>query len=124
MTAAERGSGTILALALMMVIMVVGLALLAAVQVVTARARAVTAADAAALAAAPLTFPALTGGERPEEAAFVAAAANGSRLLVCSCPILETFDPRSVQVEVETTTRVVIVGEVKVRASSRAEYVP
>ena len=52
------------------------------------------------------------------------ARANQARLVRCSCEIVETFDPRSVEVEVEVAGRVVIVGEVLVRASSRAEYVP
>ena len=107
-----------------MVTLAVGLALLAVVQVMTFRARAVTAADAAALAAAPLTFPALALDDDPVKAAASVASANQARLVRCACQILETFDPRSVEVEVEVTGWVVIVGEVLVRASSRAEYVP
>lgn len=120
----ERGSATILALALVCVVMAIGLALLAAVQLVTARVRAVNAADAAALAAAPATFPPLSMGETPSGIAAEMAAANGARLLRCLCPMVRSFDPRNVAVEVAVATRIAIVGEVEVRAASRAEYVP
>ena len=120
----ERGSATVLALALVFFVIAIGLAVLAAVQLVTARVRAVTAADAAALAAAPATFPALSAGETPSALAAEMAAANGARLLRCLCPVMKSFDPRDVEVEVAVATRVAIVGEVEVRAASRAEYVP
>ncbi|MGH8924967.1 MAG: Rv3654c family TadE-like protein [Acidimicrobiia bacterium] len=120
----ERGSATILALALVLVVIATCLALLAAVQLVTARARAITAADAAALAAAPATFPALADSATPIEVAAELAAANGARLLECRCSVVETFEPRQVEVEVVVATRIAIVGEVEVRAASRAEYVP
>lgn len=120
----ERGSATILALALIFVVIVTGLALLAAAQLVTARARAVTAADAAALAAAPATFPALSNGAGPDQLAAELAQANGARLLRCLCPIVESFDPRDVEVEVALAAQIAIVGGVEVRAVSRAHYVP
>ncbi len=120
----ERGSATILALALVLVVIATCLTLLAAVQLVTARARAITAADAAALAAAPATFPALADSATPIEVAAELAAANGARLLECRCSVVETFEPRQVEVEVVVATRIAIVGEVEVRAASRAEYVP
>ena len=52
------------------------------------------------------------------------AAANGASLLRCLCPVVRSFDPRDVEVEVAVATRIAIVGEVQVRAVSRAEYVP
>jgi secretion/DNA translocation related TadE-like protein len=120
----ERGSATILALALVFFVIAIGLGVLAAVQLVTARVRAVNAADAAALAAAPATFPALSVGETPSRVAAEMAAANGARLLRCLCPVVRSFDPRNVEVEVAVVTRVAMVGQVQVRAISRAEYVP
>lgn len=120
----ERGSATILALALVLLVLATGLAVLAAVQLVTARVRAVAAADAAALAAAPATFPALSNDSTPDQLAAELAEANGARLLRCLCPVVESFDPRDVEVEVEIVTRIPVVGEVEVRAVSRAEYVP
>ncbi|HKZ19078.1 MAG TPA: Rv3654c family TadE-like protein [Acidimicrobiia bacterium] len=120
----ERGSASILALALVLSVSAIGLAVLAAAQLVTARVRAVNAADAAALAAAPATFPALAVGETPSAVAAEMAEANGAHLLRCLCPVVRSFDPRDVEVEVAVATRIAIVGEVQVRAVSRAEYVP
>ncbi|MFN2485843.1 MAG: Rv3654c family TadE-like protein [Acidimicrobiia bacterium] len=119
----ERGSATILALALLLMIVAVGLAIVAATQIVTARTRAVIAADAAALAAAPMTFPPL-GVQTPLAAAIDFAAANGAVVTSCSCPVVDTFDPRSVEVEVRLATHVILVGDVAVSAVSRAEFVP
>lgn len=119
----EKGSATILALALILMILAVGMALVAATQIVTARTRAVLAADAAALAAAPMTFPPLAE-QTSLAAAIQLAAANGATVVGCRCPVVDNFDPREVEVEVRLTTRVLLVGEVEVRATSRAEFVP
>ena len=119
----ERGSATVLALALMLVIVAVGLAVVAAAQIVAARTRAVLAADAAALAAAPMTFPPIAE-QSPLAAASELAAANGAVIVGCLCTTVDNFDPRTVEVEVQVATRVVLVGEVIVRAISRAEFAP
>ncbi|CAN5121899.1 hypothetical protein BH18ACT5_BH18ACT5_11240 [soil metagenome] len=119
----ERGSATILALALIFAIVGVGLAAVAATQIVTARTRAVLAADAAALAAAPMTFPPLAD-RSPLAAATELAAANGAVVVGCSCVTVEDFVARSVEVEVMLPTRVVLVGDIEVMAVSRAEFVP
>jgi len=119
----ERGSASILGLALVLVIIGTGLAVVAATQLVTARTQAVLAADAAALAAAPMTFPPLAE-VTPWTAASDLAAANGAALVACECPTIASFEPRAVEVEVRLRTRVIVVGEVDVRAASRAEFVP
>lgn len=120
----ERGSATVLAIGIIAVLLAVGLALLAAVQIVLARARAVTAADAAALAAAPMTFPPIAQGVTPEVVAEEMAVANGARIVRCDCPVVATFDPRAVEVEVEVPVELVIFGRRALRVSSRAEFVP
>lgn len=120
----ERGSATVLAIGIIGVLLAVGLALLAAVQIVLGRARAVTAADAAALAAAPMTFPPIAQGVAPGIAAEEMAIANGARVVRCDCPVVATFDARAVEVEVEVPVDLVIFGQRVVRVSSRAEFVP
>jgi secretion/DNA translocation related TadE-like protein len=120
----DEGSGTLLAVATMAVVIVAALALVAATQIVSGRARAVTAADAAALAAAVHTFPPAGGGVSPGKAAASMAQANAARLTVCRCPVDSTLRVRSVEVRVETRVQVVLLGEVAVAAASRAEYVP
>ena len=107
----------------MLMIIAVGLAVVAAAQIVAARTRAVLAADAAALAAAPMTFPPIAE-QSPLAAASEWAAANGAVVVGCRCPTVDTFDPRAVEVEVRLPTRVVLIGEVFVQATSRAEFVP
>jgi secretion/DNA translocation related TadE-like protein len=120
----ERGSGSVLAAGLLAVLLLAGLALVGAAQVVIARARAETAADAAALAAAPITFPPLAGERTPREVASDLAAVNGAVLVRCACESQADFEPRAVEVVVTITTDVVLLGPRAVSAVSRAEFVP
>jgi hypothetical protein len=101
-----------------------GLALLLASQIVVARTKAVAAADAAALAAAPMTFPPAAQGNSPERVAADFAMANGARLVRCDCVVVRTFDARAVEVEVALPVDLVLLGRREVRATSRAEFVP
>ena len=110
--------------AVMALVVFVGLAVLGAAQVITARARATTAADAAALAAAPITFPPLTGGGSPMAEALRVAEANGARLVSCLCSQVATFEPRQVEVTVVFPVDLPMLGRRWVEASSAAEFVP
>ena len=91
---------------------------------ITAYAKAAAGADAAALAAAPVTFRPFgaRGSPRSEAAAF--AAANGSRLTSCRCPVNRSWVTRSVDVTVARTVSILGIGEVTVKASSRATFDP
>jgi hypothetical protein len=111
-------------MATMAVVIVASLALVAATQIVVGRARAVTAADAAALAAAVHTFPPAGEGITPGRAAVTMANSNGAQLTLCRCPIDTSRQTRTVEVRVETRVDVVLIGRVMVTAASRAEYVP
>ena len=120
----ERGSiGVVMAA-------VVGFALLMAVGLVAvagvhqARIRARTAADAAALAAAPVTFLPFgaTGTPAAEAARF--AGYNGARLVECRCPRDTSFAARAVDVRVVTTVDLPVVGAVAVEAVARAIFEP
>ena len=88
------------------------------------RSHAVAAADAAALAAAPVTFRpyGATGSPTAEAARF--AAANGARLLRCVCRLDPSFTPRRVEVLVATTVDLSLFGRREVTAHSRAEFRP
>ncbi len=120
----QRGSASVVMLG------VVGLLLLLAVAVADvgmllgARLQAAAAADAAALAAAPVTFAPFgaTAGPREEAARF--ASANGSTLVSCHCPVDRTWNTRQVEVTVERSVRLLMMGNRTVAASSRAEFVP
>jgi len=114
----------VLTVAVMALVVFVGLAVLGAAQVITARARATTAADAAALAAAPTTFPPLAGGGSPMAEALRVAEANGARLVSCLCSQVATFEPRQVEVTVVFPVDLPVLGRRWVEASSAAEFVP
>lgn len=105
--------------------MAAGLALVAAGLVdvgrlVAAHTQATAAADAAALAAAPLTF---AGGDpRSEAAAF--ATRNGARLEACRCRLDRSLAARVVRVEVTKTIDLALFGSRTVRARAAAEFAP
>jgi secretion/DNA translocation related TadE-like protein len=120
----ERGSGSVLAAAVLALLTLVTLAVLATAQIVIARSRAAAAADAAALAAAPMTFPPVSGGRSPVVEAMALASENGARLVSCLCSQVATWDPRRVEVTVAFPVDVLMLGRRWVHASSAAEFVP
>jgi hypothetical protein len=89
-----------------------------------ARARLATAADAAALAAAPLTFHQFGGSRGPREEAGAIAAANGAALLVCRCPIDRSWDRRQVRVTVGRRVDFSLIGSRQLTATAAAEFRP
>jgi hypothetical protein len=89
-----------------------------------ARVEAVAAADAAALAAAPVTFaPFGAPGTAWDEAARFAQA-NGARLVWCKCAPDLSWEPRTITVRVSVESRLWPVGSVTVEAVGRAEFSP
>ena len=108
----------------------VGLALLLAVGLASigtyldARIRAMAAADAAALAAAPVTFLPFGAEGTPAEEAARFARLNGFDMVACDCPVDRTLEPRTVTVEVARAVHIWPIGGVEVSAISRAEFVP
>lgn len=120
MSSDDRGSVTVAAAALMAVLILLAWGVASVGALLAARAQAAVAADAAALAAAPLTL----GGGQPIEEARRLARANHSELVSCSCGRQPSFSPRSVEVIIEKPLSLPVVGTVRVRATSRAEFVP
>ena len=120
----ERGSAAVLLLA------VAGLVAILAVGVANVgiafagRLQAAAAADAAALAAAPVTFRPFGAAGSPAEEARRFAGANGARLVACRCPIDRSWQPRVVEIVVERRVELLSMGSITVRASSRAEFSP
>lgn len=115
----DEGSISVLLAGTVFAVLVLGMVIGAVGQVLAARFQASTAADAAALAAAPATF-----FGHPGEAAGRLAAANGARLLSCRCPPNRTWAARTVQTLVEVDVDVLGLGPRTVRAKGSAEYVP
>ena len=111
-------------LAVATVTMLVSLAVVAAGQLMIGYAAAEAAADAAALAAAPVTFRPFGASGSPAQEAARFAAANESVLVACSCPADPSWETRSVVVTVRRTFPVILFGERAVEATSRAEFIP
>ena len=86
--------------------------------------QAATAADAAALAAAPVTFDSFGTIRTPRLEAQAFAEANGASLVSCRCPVDRSWNARTVEVIVERSVRLVLFGSRNVRAIGRAEFVP
>ena len=85
---------------------------------------AVNAADAAALAAAPVTFrPFGADGTATDEARRYARH-NGARLVACQCGTDPSWRSRTVSVTVERTVRILGLGVIPIRATSRATFTP
>ena len=116
----ERGSATLVALAIITGLVLVAAGLAALTRLVATHVQATAAADAAALAAAPLTF--LPGDPRSE--AWEYAANNGARLTACRCGSDSSFRSRVVMVEVSKEVDVPVFGELTVRARAAAEFDP
>ena len=115
----EQGSITVVASSVVALVLVMAAGLGVAGQLVAGWSQTATAADAAALAAAPATFL----GSPVEEASRIAAA-NGSRLISCMCPVDRSFATRTVEVRTETRVQIPVLGDVAIRATSRAEFDP
>ena len=117
----EQGAIAVVAAVVMGMVLLMAVALLDVAAVLSARTRAQTAADAAALAAAPATFEADTTAR---EAAGRMAEANGARLLWCRCRHDSRAVVREVSVVTESIASLWLWEDVRVRASSRAEFAP
>ncbi len=120
----EAGAASVVVLAAALVVALLGAAVGAVATYMTARAQAAFAADAAALAAAPVTFRPYGTTRTPRAEAARFAAANGARLVRCACPIDRSWRTRSVEVEVRRSVDLVLFGTMWVGAVSRAEFAP
>ncbi len=116
----ERGGATIVAVALVSGLVLVAAGLAAIGRVAAAHVQVTAAADAAALAAAPLTF--LPGDPVAEAAAY--AEANGAALVRCDCIENTGLQTRVVAVEVEKAVETPLFGDVTVRGRAAAEFSP
>jgi len=112
----ERGSVSIVAIAIVAITLAIGLGATDLTKVLIAAARAQGAADAAALAAAQEL--ALASGLQPAEAATEYASRNGAELLECRC------DPgtleAAVRVRVAVRDLILIGGDRSVEARAAA----
>jgi len=120
----DRGGAAVLLLGVAAVVLLLAAALGAVGVYLRARVEAVAAADAAALAAAPVTFLPFGAEGTPADEAARFAAVNGARLLWCACPVDPSWEPRLVTVRVAKEARLWPVGSLTVTATGRAEFEP
>ena len=106
------------------VAMVLAVGLAGVGSLLRAQAEASAAADAAALAAAPVTFLPFGAKGSPTDEAARFARMNGARLVWCVCPPNRSWEARTVEVEVERDVEVWPVGSFVIRSRGRAEFVP
>jgi hypothetical protein len=92
--------------------------------VVEARARAQTAADAAALGAAPLTFDDFGSQATPSDEAARLANRNGARLTQCTCVMNRSWQARVVTVTVVVDRQIPGFARAEIRAEAQAEFSP
>lgn len=113
----QRGSATVLAVAVIGVVLGVGVTLASVLVVVSVRVETETAADAAALAAVSAAIE----GRAPGPAAASVAAANGARLLRCRCPRF-TGESFVATVLVVRDVRMPFLGARDIRVERSAEF--
>jgi secretion/DNA translocation related TadE-like protein len=114
----------VLGFGLVVVIAIFGLGVGLVGGVAVSYATAATAADAAALAAAPVTFRPFGASGTPRQEAARFAEANGATLISCTCPTDRSWLPRTVTVTVSRSIDLPVLGSVSVRATSRADFDP
>ena len=124
MRRSEAGSSSLLAIAAVAVALVVAVLVVDVGILVAGRLQVAAAADAAALAAAPVTFRSFgaAGGPVAEAARF--ADANGARLVSCVCAVDATLAERTVRVVVASHVDLLLFGRLAVSAESAASYRP
>ena len=120
----DRGAAGVLLIAVAAVVLLLATALAAVGTYLRVRVEAATAADAAALAAAPVTFMPFGAEGTPAEEAARFAALNGASLVSCTCPLDTSWNPRTVTVVVAKAASLWPVGRLTVTAESRAEFEP
>jgi hypothetical protein len=93
-------------------------------RVATTRAQLAAAADAAALAAAPVTFARFGSESDPRAAAAAIAAENGARLEQCWCDKDRSWAARTVVVAVSAETDLLLLRDRRLQATAAAEFHP
>jgi secretion/DNA translocation related TadE-like protein len=120
----QRGAAGVVAAALVAAGLVLALLVVDIAQVIHARTRLTTAADAAALAAAPITFARFGTSGSPAEEARELANANGAELLDCICAIDRSWSRREVVVVVGSRVELLLLGSRRLTATAAAEFRP
>lgn len=121
---AARGSAGIVLLAIAAAALVAAAFVADVTVLIVGRLQAVDAADAAALAAAPVTFAAFGTDGDPVAAARTVAERNGVGFVDCRCAVDPSWAPRRVVVRVVRHVDLVLFGTVEVHAAGAADFDP
>lgn len=121
---AQRGIATVLVAALLAVGALLSMMMVDVARVTAARAQLTAAADAAALAAAPVTFSSFGMDTEPRAAATSIASANGATMVSCICPVDRTWSARTAVVVVAATVDLLFIKSIRLEASAAAEFRP
>lgn len=120
----EVGSVTLLAVGVATTVLILMVVLADLVVLIGAHIQATVAADAAALAAAPITFDPTASADRPCEVASAFASANGATLATCVAPPDRSWNARTAAVTVVVTADLLIAGSSRVTGRAAAEFRP
>ncbi len=120
----DEGGSIVLGISVLVLVLMLAIAVGAVGAGVVGYVQAAGAADAAALAAAPVTFREFGALGSPQQEAARFAVANGTRLIRCTCPVNRSWDTRTVTVVVARTIVILGLGRFEVRATSRATFEP
>lgn len=120
----ERGSAAIAAVGVVVLGFVLMVGLAGVGKVVLARSKVVAAAEAGALAAAPVTFRPFGATGSPSAEADRLVRANGAVLVRCYCPYDPGYGPRTVVVTARLRATVLGIREMTLEATAAAEFSP
>ncbi|MDE0170540.1 MAG: pilus assembly protein TadG-related protein [bacterium] len=120
----ERGSAAIAAVGVVVLGLVLMVGLAGIGQVVLAREKVVAAAEAGALAAAPVTFRPFGATGSPSAEADRLVRANGAVLVRCYCRSDPGYSPRTAIVTARLKLAVLGIREVTLEATAAAEFSP
>ncbi|MBT8208624.1 MAG: hypothetical protein HKN07_10320 [Acidimicrobiia bacterium] len=115
---------TLIGVSVAAIVMMLTVATADLVVLLDAHVRATVAADAAALAAAPVTFDPTPSADHPCAVASAYASANGATLATCDARPDLTWNARTVEVSVVVTAELFLVGSTGVTGRSAAEFRP
>lgn len=121
---ASRGAAAPLMLAVTGIVLLLIVGVADTGLILAGRHRAAAAADAAALAAAPVTFRPFGAKGTAQQEAGRFASMNGASIVACRCSSDPSWRSRTVEVIVERSVRLVGGGTITVRARSTAEFDP
>lgn len=121
---ADRGSVTVLAVGALVLALLLAAGVTAIGQVLIARSRVIAAAEAGALAAAPVTFRPFGAAGSPTDEATRLVRSNGATLVRCDCRPDPGYGARTVIVTATANVNVMGLRETRIEATAAAEFRP